>query len=353
LFDIDKIAKSIVGFSDYFSLRILLLLLSCFFVYHYTWSDQYYVAASKIHSDLLSAIDAFTKDKVLAPFKLNVIVPFLLFFVLISLLDIHMKVLAFISSLFTFYVSLSFWDSYVVMWNESVIFREWKKVSGVYRQDQYRGMVIADFHDKFPPQPYTYGTLLSLAHYLKAYGLVLLFGAIFSPAIFVHNNRFAIFATSIGLIVASIVSEQIGVEFNYIKTRKEDAYKFGEFVRLYNATKQILNIEDAAAHDAPPKEKNDLYFTECFIPSIIFGVKIVDLRLTYDLRLLWKKLRAEYDAKRRREKWRTPSEQLLDQSRKRNRLWRLAENVFNIAFILILIFGVLVLIWVFLIKPSH
>jgi hypothetical protein len=179
LFDIEKIAKSIVGFSDYFSLRILLLLLSCFFVYHYTWSDQYYVVASKIHSDLLAAIDAFANDKVLALFKLEVIVPFLFFFLLISLLDIHMRVLGFISDLFPFYVTVSYTGgSYAIMQNEEAIFRQWRNVSGAYDRHKYRDMVISDFFTSFTPPQYTHGTLLSLISYLKAYGLILFFGAI-------------------------------------------------------------------------------------------------------------------------------------------------------------------------------
>lgn len=124
MFDIEKIAKSIVGFSDYFSLRIILLLLSCYMIYRYAWSPDYYEFASRVHADLTTAINKFSNDKLLGSLKLEVIVPFLFLFVLISLLDIHMKVLAFISRLLPFTFSLVVREDYPLAVNDPAIFRE-------------------------------------------------------------------------------------------------------------------------------------------------------------------------------------------------------------------------------------
>jgi hypothetical protein len=296
VFDIEKIAKSIVGFSDYFSLRIVLLLLSSYIAYRYAWSPDYYGLASRAHYDLTTAINSFSNDKVLGLFKLEVIVPLLFLFVLISLLDIHMKVLAFVSRLFPLRFSLIFRGDFALAVNEPAIFREWRKVSGVYGYYKYRELVIRGFHDDLDPQlrSSTFGTIGSLIHYLKAYGLILFTAAIFFPSIFVGHARWQVFGTAFMLMLVSVLAGLTQQLFHHIKRDQVVADKLREYVYKYNDLKQIRRIEKPEQVDliSPPQDsKSTLELFETFVPSIRVYFVLPILALEYDLKPLWIRVR--------------------------------------------------------------
>ncbi|WP_334381814.1 hypothetical protein [Bradyrhizobium sp. AZCC 1577] len=295
MLDIEKIAKSIVGFSDYFSLRIILLLLSCYMIYRYAWSPDYYGFASRIHGDLTTVVNKFSNDKLLGLFKLDVTVPFLSLFVLISLLDIHMKVLTFISKFFPLTFSLVFHGNYPLTKNEPAIFDEWTKVSGVYDYSTYKWMIARDFYDDLDPRlsSHTYGTIFSLISYLRAYGYILFVGAVFFPSIFVNHSRWHILAIALTLVLVSVFVLLIEQLRSSIKHQQETAYRFSAYIRKYNALKQIPSIERPQEVEltSPPKDKSRDELLESFVPSIRVYFVLPILAVEYDFRPSWAGLR--------------------------------------------------------------
>jgi hypothetical protein len=296
VFDIDKIAKSIVDFSDYFSLRIILLLLSCYFVHRYAWSADYSAYAVRVHADLVSSLDALSKDKVLELLKPELITPFLFLFVLISLLDIHMKVLFFISRLFPFTFSLGFNGDYALASNELTLFNEWKKVSGIHDYYAYREMVIRDFYDSLAPGElgHVSGMIASLMHYLRPYGLIFLAVSILFPGLFVGSTRWHTLTMAFTLIFVSISAGLLEQLWNQIRNQPVRAYKLYKFVDRYNAQHNLPSIEDQEAIERapPPKTKDDLGTFKYYVPSITVQMFLPMLYAQYDFQPLWMRIRS-------------------------------------------------------------
>jgi hypothetical protein len=293
VFDIEKIARSIVAFSDYFSLRILLLLLSCYLIYYYTWSHEYVVLASQVYSELVKVVDAFSNDTLLKLFKLELIVPFLSLFLLISLLDLHMKLLTAVSGILPFRFAWSFSGNYVVAINEPNIFHEWTKVSGVHDWITYRGMIISDFYDNPPAQSYTFGTLLSLITYLRSYGIILFFCGILFPGLFVNDSRWRILMIAFVFVLVSVFGELIGQLLGFIKGQQEEAGNFYNYIRKYNSVRQIAQIKqsDRIESEARPKLVKEMEAFELFIPSIRIEFLLPIWVVGYDLRSAWSKIK--------------------------------------------------------------